>query len=126
MRVAVNDPVLIVDDDRDMREALLDTLQCEGHAAVGLADGPSALEWLRTHSAPRMVLLDWNMAPLNGGQVMTEVAKEPSWSTIPFVLLTAAADAAEKARACNFVGYLKKPVDLEQMFELVTRYQRSK
>jgi two-component system response regulator MprA len=116
-------PVLIVDDDLDVREALLDTLHYEGHPAVALPDGPKALEWLRRNAPPALVLLDWNMTPLNGGQVMAEVAKEPSWSSIPFILLTAAADAPEKAKTPGFAGYLKKPVDLAELFGVVERYR---
>jgi two-component system response regulator FlrC len=120
---SIDSPVLIVDDDLDMREALLDTLSFEGHAAVAVADGPAALSWLRANPPPALVLLDWGMAPLNGGQVMAEVAKEPSWASIPFVLLTAAADAEAKARTAGFSGYLKKPLDLNDLFALVCRHR---
>ena len=120
----IDPPVLIVDDDPGMREALLDMLSFEGHAAVAVADGPAALSWLRENPPPTLVLLDWFMAPLDGAQVMAEVAKEPSWASIPFVLLTAAADAEAKARTGGFSGHLKKPLDLDDLFALVSRHRR--
>lgn len=120
---SVDSPVLIIDDDADVREALLETLSFEGHAAVAVADGPAALSWLRAHAPPAVVLLDWYMGPLDGGQVLAEVAKEPSWASIPFVLVTAATDVEAKAQTPGLSGYLKKPLDLEELFTVVRRYR---
>ena len=115
-------PVLVVDDDPDIREALQDTLESEGYDAVGVANGQEALEYLRTNSTPPMILLDWNMAPINAPEFMAEAVKDPVLSRIPVVLLTADARAPEKSRGNGFVGYLMKPVDLDALFMFVGRY----
>jgi CheY-like chemotaxis protein len=115
-------PVLVVDDDPDIREALRDTLESEGYDAVGVTDGREALEYLRAKPTPPVILLDWNMAPMNGPEFMAEAAKDPVLSRIPVVLLTADARASEKSRSNGFVGYLMKPVDLDALFTFVGRY----
>jgi len=115
-------PVLVVDDDPDIREALRDTLESEGYGAVGVMDGQEALAYLRTNSLPPLILLDWNMAPMNGSQFMVEAAKDPVLSRIPVILLTADARAPEKASGKPFVGCLMKPVDLDALFMFVGRY----
>lgn len=119
---AANKMVLVIDDDADIREALVDALSDEGHAVVALADGMAGLEYLRNNEAPGLVLLDWNMTPMNGGQFMEEFAKEPTWSSIPVVLLSADVRIHEKARTADFAGYLKKPTKLPELFGIVARY----
>lgn len=115
-------PVLVVDDDPDIREALRDTLESEGYGAVGVMDGQEALAYLRTNSIPPLILLDWNMGPMNGSEFMAEAAQDPVLSRIPVILLTADARAPEKSRGNSFVGCLMKPVDLDALFMFVDRY----
>ena len=88
--------ILIVDDDEDIREALRDTLHDEGHQAVAVGDGPSALQWLKQGEGPPcLILLDWNMAPMNGAQVLEAIRSDPGLSTLPVVLVTADAPRGE-------------------------------
>lgn len=126
-------PVLVVDDDASIREAIKDTLEQEGYPSVEAADGTAALAYLRTHAAPPLILLDWNMAPMNGAQFMEEAAKDPNLAAIPVVLITADIRAARTAVATEkktenktgsggFAGYLQKPVSLDDLFEVVVRY----
>ena len=114
--------ILLVDDDSDMREAIRDTLEDEGYETIDAASGPQALEYLRAHPAPSVILLDWNMAPMNGSQVMKELAKDAALSKIPVVLLTADAKASDKATAVGFAGYLSKPFNLDALFRMINRY----
>ena len=116
--------VLLVDDDLAIRDAFRDTLADEGYETVEAADGEEALAFLHAHPPPPVILLDWNMAPMNGQQFMAERAKDPILSTIPVVLLTADARAPEKSETQGFVGYLRKPIDLEALFAVLDRYCR--
>jgi CheY-like chemotaxis protein len=114
--------VLLVDDDADIREAMRDLLAEEGYGTIEATDGRDALEYLRNNPAPPLILLDWNMVPMNGHQFMAEVAVDPLLSQIPVVLLTADARALEKATSHRFVGYLTKPVDLDSLFGVLAQY----
>jgi CheY-like chemotaxis protein len=115
--------VLVVDDDLDIREALHDVLTDEGYETVEARDGRQALDYLRTNPLPAVILLDWNMAPMNAPQFMTELAREDAAiSSVPVVLLTADAKAPDKAKYHPFSGYLTKPVSLDSLFEVLERY----
>jgi CheY-like chemotaxis protein len=114
--------VLVVDDDAGVREALVDALTYEGFETAPAGDGEAALDYLRSHPAPSVVLLDWNMAPMNGPELMIELAKDPALATIPVVLLTADAKAPEMVKAHPFVGCLMKPPSLDALLEIVGRY----
>jgi CheY-like chemotaxis protein len=114
--------ILVVDDDLDIREAVVDTLIDEGYEAVAVGDGAAGLDYLRDRPAPGLVLLDWNMTPMNGLDFMREVAKEPLWASVPIALLTADAKAEDKVKLASFVGYLRKPMKLPDLLGLVERY----
>jgi two-component system response regulator FlrC len=115
-------PVLVVDDDSDMREAVRDTLSEEGYETHVAAGGHEALEYLRAHPVPPLILLDWNMAPMNGARFMEELGSDSALASIPVVLLTADAHAAASAGRRGFAGCLTKPVDLDVLFALVGRH----
>lgn len=114
--------VLLVDDDPDIREAIRDTLADEGYQSIEVSNGKEALDYLHANPAPPLILLDWNMTPINGPQFMLELAKDPALARIPVILLTADAYASEKMKTAHFVGHLKKPVDLNALFAVVGQY----
>src|SRR5262245_974370 len=105
---SIKGPVLVVDDDVDIRDALKDTLEQEGYLVAEATDGIDALKYLTTHPAPPIILLDWNMAPMNGPQFMSELRTKPGGASIPVVLLTADARAARNAALHAFAGCLTK------------------
>ncbi len=113
--------VLVVDDDADIREAIQDALEQEGYAVAVAGDGGEALAFMRANPAPALVLLDWNMAPMNAEQFMAEFSQEPRFARVPVVLVTADMRANEKAQH-GFAGILRKPMKLEALFEAVSRH----
>ena len=106
----MNHTVLIVDDDFDLRETLSDVLQDEGYTVVTAEDGLAAMEYLRSHAAPCMILLDWMMPRCNGAEFAQRQRAVPELSTIPVVLLTADERREEKLALTGARQYLSKPV----------------
>jgi len=115
-------PILVVDDDPDVREAIVDTLRDEGYQVVQTAGGREALAYLRSHPPPSVIFLDWNMAPMNAPQFMEEFCKEPSLSGVPVVLVTADVHASQKATTGRYDGFITKPINLETLFSTVARF----
>jgi CheY-like chemotaxis protein len=113
-------PILIVDDDRDIRESLRDILIDEGYPTVEASDGGEALAYLDTHDAA-LILLDWNMAPMDAPSFMAELATRPRLHAIPVALLTADSRIS-KAPMPGFAASLKKPIELEKLFALARQF----
>ena len=65
-------PILIVEDDAALREALVDTLGLAGYQVVEAADGSAALVQLERHRVG-MVVSDVQMKPMDGHQLLLEV-----------------------------------------------------
>jgi len=112
--------VLVVDDDRDIRDVLTDALEAEGYRVVTAADGQEALDWLRKGAArPCVILLDLMMPRLDGMQFRTETLNDPELAVIPVVVLSADPSIINTAKSLNFAGSLRKPVPLEALLAAV-------
>jgi two-component system response regulator MprA len=112
--------VLVVDDDRDIRDVLTDALEAEGYRVVTAADGQEALDWLRRGVArPCVILLDLMMPRLDGIQFRTETLNDPELAVLPVVVLSADPSIVNTAKSLNFAGALRKPVPLEALLAAV-------
>lgn len=114
-------PVLIVEDDAALREALKDTLELSGYEVIEAADGEIALRLLEQRHVG-IVVTDVQMKPMDGETLLREIKSR--WSAIPVLLMTAyavieRAVEAMRAGACN---YLPKPFDPEALVTEVARW----
>lgn len=79
--------VVVVDDDRDLRELLVQVLTDLGLEAVGYGDGRAALEGLRgAAAAPAAILLDLEMPGMSGWELRRELLRDPALARIPVVV----------------------------------------
>jgi DNA-binding NtrC family response regulator len=120
MAEPVTGSILVVDDERDMRELLEEELSRQGHTVFGAPDAEQALALLREQEVD-VVLTDLNM-PGSGGIALCSrlQAERPE---VPVVILTAfgsleTATAALRAGAYDFVT---KPVDLDLLGHAIRR-----
>lgn len=114
--------VLVVDDNFEVREALADVLVDEGYEAVGAADGLEAIAYLRSGPRPNLILLDWMMPRCDGAQFRERQLAEPELAEIPVVLLTADAKLDRKIEGLKVQGFLRKPVELEDLLRVIARF----
>ncbi|HYF50788.1 MAG TPA: response regulator [Planctomycetota bacterium] len=113
--------VLIVEDDLDIRDVLTQVLEYEGYEVATAGNGREALDYLRSHPKPGLILLDLMMPVMDGWQFRAEQQKTPELANIPVVILSADGNAYQKASTVRAAGFLKKPVELETLLETVGR-----
>ncbi len=113
--------ILLVDDDSDVREALVGALEDEGYSVAEAADGSSALDQLKTAPIPHLIILDLSMPRLAGADFRRETLKDPELGVVPVLVVSADPDARERAQAMGAQGFLAKPVGLADLFETVAR-----
>ena len=118
----VHDLVLIVEDDRDMRELLAEILVEEGYGVGVAEDGVMAMHYLRTHDAPRMILLDWRMPKSDGFEFRRIQRAEADLSQIPVVLMTGDLRARSGPDEFGAAELLIKPIEVDRLIEVVSRY----
>lgn len=114
-------PILVVEDDDALREALVDTLELGGYQVLAAEDGTRALALLACERVG-LVLSDVQMKPMDGEALLAEVKQHYPW--LPFILMTAfgvveKAVAALHAGACH---YLPKPFEPARLLADVEKY----
>jgi CheY-like chemotaxis protein len=118
-----NRTVMVVEDDRDVREAIAEVLADSRYVPLRAANGAEALQRLRSAPIrPCVILLDMMMPTMDGWQFRVEQQRDPSVKDIPVVVLSAHADAAATAVKMAADGYLTKPVELERLLHVVERF----
>jgi two-component system, OmpR family, response regulator MprA len=111
--------ILVVDDERAVRESLRRALELEGYETDLAGDGSNALERLEEGPEPDAVILDVLMPGIDGLEVCRRLRR--SGSRLPVLMLTAR-DAVENRVAGLDAGaddYLTKPFALEELLARV-------
>jgi CheY-like chemotaxis protein len=114
--------VLVVDDDDDIREALVMLLEMAGYTTFGAADGLRALDEIRARGRPGVILLDLRMPRMNGEELAAALHGDATLAISPIVVLSGDTNAADVASAIRADGLLKKPVDLSTVIAAVRRF----
>ena len=112
--------VLIVDDDRSLRDALEIVFRAEGYGVATAGQGQQALDRLRGGLDPCVILLDLTMPVKDGWQFRDEQLRDPNLARIP-VIVCSGRDGAETLRL-GIEHHLRKPIGFEQVLALVERY----
>ncbi len=114
-------PVLVVEDDQDLLEAICTTLELSGYQALAATNGNDAMSILREHQVG-IVVSDVQMKPLDGLTLLKQI--KGFAPELPVLLMTAyreidKAVAAMRAGACD---YLLKPFEPVSLISHVEQY----
>ncbi len=114
--------ILVIDDEAPLRENLMRFLRLEGYQPAEAADGLRGVE-MALRSPPDLVLCDLMMPGLDGFGVLARLRAEPATAGVPFIFLTASADAQD-ARIGFTLGatdYVTKPFNLSELAGLIAQ-----
>lgn len=115
--------VLLVEDDRDLRQALTYFLEDAGLHTVGACNGEAAIELLRTAAhSPAVIVSDINMPIMDGVAFRSWTLSDPATSRVPFVFMSGARTGQAIALAMD-ADCLEKPISgVDLATELARRY----
>ena len=112
--------ILVVEDDRDISDSVREVLEDEGYTVAVAGDGAEALQHLHGGSPPPdIILLDLMMPNMNGSEFRAEQLKMSAYARIPVAIISADAEAGKKASALAAAGWIRKPVKIKALLELV-------
>lgn len=112
--------ILVVEDDRDIRDSVVEILEDEGYAVSDASGGHEALERLANGPAkPDLILLDLMMPGMNGYQFRAEQLKSDEYARIPVVVITADATAQERAAPLQAAAFLRKPIKIQPLLNTI-------
>ena len=112
--------VLVVDDDRAIREALAEALDLEGYEVLTAPDGAQALEKVQ-HQRPHVVLLDLMMPIMDGWAFLRACREDQRCAETPVVVMSAYSGLAEEVSKLGASACIAKPFELDVLLGSVER-----
>jgi CheY-like chemotaxis protein len=113
-------PIMVVDDDDNVRRMMCVMLEAEGYAAVGARDGLDALERMRSVS-PSLVFVDLMMPRMDGERLIHSMRADAALSHIPIAIMSGHTHAPQ---ALSAETRLVKPVELDELLSVAGRYSQ--
>jgi CheY-like chemotaxis protein len=108
--------VLVVDDDRDIRDVLAEVLAFEGYAVISAMHGAEALDLLREWHAD-LIILDLMMPVMDGHAFLAAKRRDPAIFEIPVLAVTAATQLPVEGATV----FMRKPFQLDSFLMEVAR-----
>ncbi|HET9156540.1 MAG TPA: response regulator [Myxococcaceae bacterium] len=114
--------ILVVDDDRDIRETLMEVLLDDGRAVTPATDGSDALEKLAHVGRPCLIFLDLMMPRMSGLEFLVHLQSRSDTTDFDVVVMSAHdALRMEAAQFPNVRATVRKPFDVEHLLLLASR-----
>jgi CheY-like chemotaxis protein len=113
--------VLVVDDDRDIRDTIQELLEGEGYSVATAENGAVALRQLQ-HVHPQLILLDLRMPVMDGASFREAQMNDESLAAIPTIVMSARSDPGKEAGPLLVRACLSKPIELDELLALVAHY----
>jgi CheY-like chemotaxis protein len=120
----MDDYILIVEDEKDIRETLVNVVDMLGYHARSAANGREAIAMLAERPLPRLILLDLMMPVMNGEEFRRQQMSDPELAAIPVVIVSADWSVFRKAAALGVSDAILKPIDLDLLANTVERYYK--
>lgn len=115
--------ILIIDDEKALRQAMMQILKGEGHTIVEAGDGQQGLTIIQedVESRPDLVFLDLKMPKTQGSAVLKALGK--TLFELPVIVMTAygTSRTAIEAMQLGAYDYLTKPFDIDDLVNLTQK-----
>jgi len=113
--------ILLVDDEKDIRDAVGQYLSIQGYKVSVCPDAESALQILNSNKNPNLIISDIVMPTKNGLDFLKEIRSTPMIASIPVILLTAKGNTEDRVLGYKYGAdaYLPKPFDPEELLSII-------
>lgn len=116
-------PILLVDDEVDIRDALGELLRDEGFSVVTAPNGHEAMLWLAERRPPScVVVLDLMMPVMNGTEFLQKKQDDPAIARHPVIIITASARALQFDQTPDVKACISKPIEMDRLLAALDAY----
>jgi CheY-like chemotaxis protein len=113
--------ILIVEDNSDVRRLYAIGLNQRGFEVKLAANGAEAVERITSGEKPDVILLDWLMPLMDGGEVLSRLDGELSTGTMQIIVISGQPAPPIDRRDPRIQAWLSKPVSIEQLVSEIQR-----
>ncbi len=120
----VENKILIIDDDHRNIFALSAVLKAKGYQCLSATGAEEGLEILANDPEVVVVLMDMMMPGMDGYEAITKMKNSAEFKDIPVIAVTAQAMLGDRERCLNAgaVGYVAKPINVDELLKLLALY----
>jgi CheY-like chemotaxis protein len=104
---------LVIEDDRDNREAFTEALRLFGMRVLACRSGSEGIA-LAQELAPDLVVVDYRLPDVSGGEVCQRLKSRSSTATIPIIAVTETPEAL-RSEGCEVDAVLSKPCQMDTL-----------
>ena len=112
----MNNKILIVEDEKDIRDLIIYALQAKGYETISTDDGEKALKMLKENK-PDLVILDWMLPSVSGLEICRNIRRDKNIKNIPIIMLTAKITEDDKILGLDSGAddYITKPFSTAEL-----------
>ncbi len=116
--------ILIIDDDSRNIFALKAVLTAKKYVCVDAISAKEGFDIIKKDGDVGLVLLDMMMPDMDGYQALAKMREDQQLQDVPAIAVTAQAMLGDKERCleAGAVGYISKPVNVEELIKLINQY----
>lgn len=111
--------ILLVDDDRDVREAMALVLEMRGYMVETRGGGEEALERLGAGPPPDVVVVDLMMPGMSGSSFLGRLRGDPRGAPIPVVVVSGDRQVEQRARELGARVCIRKPFGCDEFIAAI-------
>jgi CheY-like chemotaxis protein len=116
--------ILIIDDQGDILELLKEIFEMEGYHVTALPYTEDIIGSITQHQ-PDLVLLDFLLAGVNGGELCHQLKTHPIYSHIPVIMLSGYPRVLESLGNYGADAFIAKPFDMHQLTDTVKHWMEA-
>ena len=108
--------ILIVEDEKDIRNLVIYALEAKGYETISTDDGEKALKMLKENK-PDLVILDWMLPSVSGLEICRNIRRDEIIKNIPIIMLTAKITENDKILGLDSGAddYITKPFSTAEL-----------
>ena len=110
--------ILILDDNQDILEIVHETLAYEKFEVQSTSRSDAVMPLVEKFN-PDLVILDYRVAGLNGGELCRQIKSHPNFSNTPVIIFSAYINHSDDLYAYGCDAIINKPFDLAELVEKV-------
>ncbi len=116
----MKEKILVVDDNRDLRELAETILKTQGYQVIAAEDGKAALDIFKNERL-ELIISDIAMPEMDGFALLEEIRSHEEGAAVPFLFLSAYSQKAKQVQARRLAvdDYLFKPFDAQELLDAV-------
>ncbi|MBI4802937.1 MAG: response regulator [Elusimicrobia bacterium] len=110
--------ILVIDDERDLREVMTELLETAGYRAISAANGADGVR-MNEQENPDIIVLDLRMPGMDGIETLRRIREQDSGVSVVILTANGGAGTIREAAGLTVSEYLSKPFENQEFIKLI-------